>query len=83
MTCVANILDFAKNLNAKSNYHFPVLAVSYGYLALLGTNSDNKLEDMPQKEYVQKLVKINLVHEVKDTYLYDGKTLADTENMLD
>lgn len=73
------------NLNERSDDHFPILAVSYGYLALIQPYlliPEKYYETLPS-EIVGDSVAANLYVAPGNTYLYDSLTTSEADDMLD
>lgn len=81
---VSQIYDWAQTQNVKSAQHFPVVATSYGFLAVLQTLAvlSQSIVEVPlQERYVS--LQINLRLNTEDTYTYDAYSLAEAETLLD
>lgn len=85
MWAVDNIMQYALNLNERSPDHFPVMAVSYGYLAMIQPHiiSPEKYYEPFPTTTVGDSLATNFVYGTADTYLYDELLHSEAEDMLD
>ena len=75
---------WAQKQNVQSSKHFPVIAVSYGYLAVVQTlvRLHESIIEVPlEQRYVSHDINLRLTTD--DTYIYDGLDLTTVEDMLD
>lgn len=81
---VSQIYDWAQTQNVQSAQHFPVVATSYGYLAVVQTLAvlSKSIIEVPLSERYVSL-QINLRLNTEDTYTYDAYTLQEAETLLD
>jgi hypothetical protein len=81
---VRTILQWAQDRNTQEPAdHFPLVAVSYGYLALIMTaiRGQDTIQTVPQS-LLWRSNELNLRIKPEDTYLLDGYTLKDAEQLL-
>lgn len=85
MRTVCLIYEWAQNQNVQSTNHFPVMAVSWGYIAMIKPYlyEETKYFEVLPSTYVGKSVPLNLRLAPADSYLYDDFTLSEAEDMLD
>ena len=85
LSTVSNIFQWAMTLNERTDDHFPILAVSYGYLAMIQPyilNADKYFETLPS-DLVGTSSYANLILASSDTYLYDAFSISEADDMLD
>ena len=77
MRTVCLIYEWAQNQNVKSTNHFPVMAVSWGYIAMIKPYlyEEAKYFEVLPATYVGQSVPLNLRLQPADSYLYDEFTL--------
>jgi gamma-glutamyl hydrolase len=84
LATVREAVQWAQNHNVEGGSHFPLVAVGYGYMALLMTaiKSKETIKALSEDDvFVSK--ELNLRLAPQDTYFFDGLTLNDTETQLD
>lgn len=81
---VKSVLLWAQEHNAHPEQHFPVVATSYGYLALLmqAVRNENTVSSIIDEEQVYRSMELNLRIKPEDSYIFDGLTLSQTESWL-
>lgn len=75
---VKSVLLWAQEHNAHPDQHFPVVATSYGYLALLmqAVRNENTVSSIIDEEQVYRSMELNLRIKPEDSYIFDGLTLS-------
>lgn len=85
MSTLNTIYQWAQDQNVQSTNHFPVMAVSWGYIAMITPylyEPDKYVENMTAS-YIEASVSVNLRINPQDSYLYDEFTLSEADTMLD
>lgn len=84
VAAVKQVLFWAQDHNSRQDQHFPVVAVSYGYIALMMQAVRNEGTVMPvsDDQEIFNSLELNLRIKPEESYVFDGLTLNETESWL-
>jgi len=81
---VKSVLFWAQEHNSHPEQHFPVVATSYGYLALMmqAVRKENTVVPIEESDEIFHSLELNLRIKPEESYVFDGLTLNETESWL-